>query len=73
MKIHWHNVIALALAVTATVLFLKHREAIAGFVGTVQHIGPGHDSDEMTLGLIALGIICVSIVAVIKILTRNKN
>ena len=71
MKINWPNVVALLLAVTLTVVLIRNRKELAALLGTVTAIGPGHSTDEMTLGLITLGIIGVCLVAIVKILNRR--
>lgn len=71
MKIYWSNIAALILCIVVVVVLLRYRRALGILVGNINHIGPGHTPDEQTLGLIALGIICVSLVAIVRILTRK--
>ena len=73
MRIHWDRIVASILLLTAFVLGMRYRHAISGFLGNMERIGPGHSADEQTLGLIALGLIGVCIVAVVKILTRDRD
>jgi hypothetical protein len=46
---------------------------LATLLGNLERIGPGHSPEEQTLGLIVLGLIGVCIVAIVKILTRNRG
>ena len=71
MKINWENIFALILVVTVIILFTRFREALALFTSNIGKIGPGHSTDEQTLGLIALGLIGVCVVAIVRILTRK--
>ena len=71
MKILWHRVFAFVLAVVALGFALRHRHALARLLETPQYIGPGHSPDEMTLGLITLGLLGVTLVAVVRLLTRK--
>jgi hypothetical protein len=73
MQIHWHNLFALVLGITVVVLLAKHGPKAAAVISQIQHIGPGHSSDEQTLGLIVLGILAVAVVAIVKLLTQNRN
>lgn len=73
MEIRWANIFALILLIVSAVLFFKNGEEIVGFVMSMRNIGPGHTPEEQTIGLIALGLIGVIIVAVVKILTQNNQ
>lgn len=72
MKINWPNVFALVLAVLSGVMLLNHRSAVGAVLSTVAAIGPGHSSEEKTLGLLTLGICCVCLVAIIRLLAHRK-
>jgi len=68
MKILWPNVFAFLFFVVALVLAIKLGPSI---LARLQEIGPGHRQEDQTLGLLTLGIICVSIVASVRLLTRK--
>ena len=72
MQIKWSNVIALALVVFALVVGLRHLPEIGEFLSTISHIGPRGDPQQRTSGLMAFGLIMVTIVAVIRILVDRK-
>lgn len=71
MRFRWANIFGFILLVTVVILFVRYRQSIALFVGNIERIGPHHGADEQTLGLIALGIIAVCIVAALRIITRK--
>ncbi len=73
MKIFWNRFLALIFAIIALVLFLKNRAAMGEFLSQTGRIGPGHSPDEITAGLIALGLVGVLIVAIVKILTHDRK
>jgi hypothetical protein len=73
MKIHWNNLIAAGLGVTALVLLLRYREQARAFLATAKRIGPGNSPEDMSLGLIVIGFCAATLVAIARILTNNKN
>ncbi len=73
MRILWHNVIALILLIMAAVVAITQRREIVGFLMTTEHIGRGGTFEEQTAGLVALGLVLVTIVALVKILTHNNR
>lgn len=73
MRILWHNVFALALAILAIVILVFNRKDTRTFLESMQDIGPGHTTDEQVMGLIAFGLVLVGIVAVLKILIENNR
>ena len=73
MKIHWENLIAAILALSAVVLLIRYRHAVAAFLSGIERVGPGYARDEQAMGLIAFGIIGAILVAIVKILTQNRD
>ena len=73
MRILWHNVIALILLIMAVVVAVRKRHEIVGFLMTIEHISSGGTFEEQTAGLVALGLVLVTIVALVKILTHNNR
>ena len=73
MEIKWPNVIAFALALGALVLALKMRRELTAALAGIGDIGPGDSAEEQTLGLFVLGLVCVTIVAVVRILTHHNR
>ncbi len=72
MQVKWTNVISLALVVFAFVTGLRYLPEIGGFLSTLSHIGPRGDPEQRIFGLMAFGLILVTVVGVIRILTNNK-
>ncbi len=73
MKVHWHNLIAAGLGLLVLVLTLRYREPVMAFLSTAKRIGPGNSPEDVTLGLIVLGICAATLVAIVRILTSNKQ
>ncbi len=73
MQIRWHNIFALILFVVAVVLFIANRDQIVGFLMTMKDIGPGHSPEEQTIGLIALGLTLVSLLAALRIVLQSRS
>ncbi len=71
--IKWNNVIAVALGATALIFLLRYREQAAAFLSTVKRIGPGNSPEDMTLGLIVIGICGVVLVAIVRLIVRNDR
>lgn len=73
MIIKWHNILALVLAIFAIHLLFTNSSPIKSVLSTMGSIGPGHTSEELTMGLICLGLVLVSLVAIVRLLTRNDG
>jgi uncharacterized membrane protein YqhA len=73
MRILWHNIIALILLIVALVLLYKCWPEITATLTTMKNIGPGHTSDDKVVGLLALGLVCAFLVAVVKVLTHGPK
>ena len=73
MQIRWNNIIALILLVIALVLAVNFLPALIAFLGSMKDIGPGHTTDEKTVGLIAFGLVGILLVAVVKVLTHGSK
>ena len=73
MKIKWTNLFALCLGLFALVLVLKLPGPIASFLSTIREIGPGHDPEQQTRGLLAFGLVVVSLLALVRILVRTDR
>lgn len=73
MRILWRNIFVFIFAVVVLVLVIKYHSAIGLAFSDIEHLGPGHSTDEKFTGLIALGFIGVSVVAIVKILTQDPK
>lgn len=73
MTIKWDNLIAAILTLAGLVLLIRYRHVVGAFLSGVERVGPGFSPDERAMGLMALGIIGAILVAVVKILTQNRD
>lgn len=73
MRILWHNIIASILFVIALILLFKCWPDIMGTLTSIKHIGPGYPGDEKVIGLLALGLVCAFLVAIVRILTSQRK
>lgn len=67
------NLLALAFIIFAVVLGLTHRSELNTFFISMEFIGPGHSTEEMTWGLIVFGLVLVSILAAMKIVLQGNQ
>ncbi len=71
MRIKWENIIIPLLIVMLIVLLFHMPDALrrlSADLGTVYH-----DADDPAIGIMALGIICVTIVGVARIISNNRH
>ncbi len=73
MEIKWPNVLALGLVVMSVVLAVRNHRELAAAIGSIAEIGPGHTAEEKTLGLCVLGVILVSLVAVVRLVLQGNE
>ena len=73
MEIRWPNVFVFALAVFALVVALKRHREIGAFLETMETIGTGHDPHEQMLGLMAFGLVIITILALAIILKGSRR
>jgi hypothetical protein len=72
MRINWRNIGILIFVLVILILLLRHGHAVSDAVANIDRIGPGHGVDEQTAGLLALGFIGVSLVAIVRLLTQSR-
>jgi hypothetical protein len=73
MRPRWPRIFGLVFVIAASVLLTRFRRQIVAFTAAIGDIGPGHAPDDKFLGILAVGLICVTIVAVVKLLTHNQG
>ena len=73
MEIKWTNVVAFGLAIFGLWLGVKMHREMASFLSTMSAIGPGHDPDEQVIGLIACGLVFISLLGLIRIVLNSKR
>lgn len=71
MRIKWENII-IPLLIIILIVFLFHMpdalRRLSADLGTVYH-----GADDPAIGILALGIICVTIVGVARIISNNRH
>ena len=73
MEIKWSNVIVFALFLFGLIWFVKMGPQIGEFFSNLWRIGPGYSPQEQMMGLVASGLICVVIVAIVKMVLNNRK
>ena len=73
MRILWHRIVAMVLVVIAIVIFVVNRVEIVRFVRSIESIGPGHSPSEVTIGLMAFGLIVVALLGALRIVLNDQN
>ncbi|MHC4680119.1 MAG: hypothetical protein ACYTEK_15640 [Planctomycetota bacterium] len=71
MRIKWENIIVLVLIITLIVLLFKLPPLLRRLsedLGTVYY----HNGDP-AIGLLALGIICITVLGIVKIISGNRR
>ena len=71
MRIKWENIIVLVLIITLIVLLFKLPPLLHHLsedLGTVYY----RDGDP-AVGILALGIICITILGIVKIISSNRH
>jgi len=71
MQIRWNNILVLALLTALVVWLGKNHSVITAAVESVGNIGRYHNPDNRVANLLNLGIICVTLVAIVKLLTAR--
>lgn len=72
MKVKWNNVIVLMLALCALIVWLKAGPHISAFLSAMPKVGPDGNRNDCTFGLMGFGLICVTVVAIVRILASRK-
>lgn len=73
MTIKWSNLLAFALAILAVVLTVRHGGDLRATVSTIGQLGPRYTIEEKTLGFCVLGVILVSLVAIVRLVLSNDR
>ena len=72
MNLRWNNIIMAVLAVIALNLFLRHSKSLRAALNTVESVAPHGGADDRFVGFMVLGVLAVTVVAVVKLLTQNR-
>lgn len=73
MKININNLAALILAIGAFSIFMHNRHQALEFLSTAERIGPGNSPQDMTCGLLVIGICGAVLVAIVRLLTNRRR
>ena len=73
VRIKWVNVFVFFLAALAVGLAVLHPQPLAGAIGSIRHIGADLTVEDRVYGLCVLGVILTTIVALAKVLTRDRG
>jgi len=71
MRVRWENIIIPALIIMLIVLLFHMPDALrrlSADLGTVYH-----GTDDPAIGILALGIICITVVGVARIMSNNRH
>lgn len=71
MNIHWDNVMILILVILALFLLSHCGQSLTAVVSNIGRIGPNHTVEEKTLGLLSLGLLGATFVAIVRIVSRK--
>ena len=69
--LHW--LVVLTLLATAAWLALSYHTEMSVFLSNMTRIGPGHPPEDQVKGLIAFGLIGVTLVAIVRILRDHQG
>lgn len=71
MRIKWENIIIPLLIIMLLVLLFHMPDAFRRLSADLETVY--HGTDDPVIGLVALGIICVTIVGVARIISNNRR
>jgi len=73
MRIRWHNVFILALALVMAVMALRPHSPLGIFLHSMENLGPGHSTDEQILGLLAWLLMTILFLVVLRALRKTRH
>lgn len=73
MRINAKNLAVALMAITVSIVFVRNRHEAIAFVSTAERIGPGNTPQDMTCGLLTIGICGVTLVAIVRLLSQNRR
>jgi uncharacterized integral membrane protein len=73
MKLRWNNIIVAILAVFILTLALRHGDSCRAALETVTAVAPHQSVDDRFVGFMVLGLVAVTVVAIVKILAQNRR
>jgi len=73
MKLNINNIVAAVLALIGIIFFLRHKHEATAFLSKAEQIGPGNSPQDITVGLIAIGLCGAILVAIVRLLVSNRR
>lgn len=77
MRVKWSNVVALGLLTVIVIVLMSNLEPIMATLSSLREVGPGAGAgasmEDRTYGLMVLGLLLVTIVAVVKIVIHGGS
>jgi hypothetical protein len=68
MNIKWNNLVVLLLVIAALIMLPRLPSLLAVITDNLRGIGPHHSTDDKVIGLITFALICLTLVAVVRLL-----
>ncbi|MBK8099845.1 MAG: hypothetical protein IPK26_22295 [Planctomycetes bacterium] len=63
----------MALAIIACIVLVQHWHSIVSFIKSIENIHPSASPEEQTAGLVAFGLLIISILALVRILVHQPR
>ena len=73
MRVKWSNVMVFGLLLFTAFLAVRYHADLAAAVSSVGRIGPQYHPQDRTYGLLILGLVLVSLVAVVRLLVDRDQ
>ena len=73
MKLNINNIVAAVLALIGIIFFLRHKHEAVAFLSKAEQIGPGNSPQDITAGLLAIGLCGVILVVIVRLLVSNRR
>jgi hypothetical protein len=73
MKIRWNNILVAVLTAFILIITLRHGASCRAALASLQSLVPNHDVDDRFVGFIVLGILAVTLVAIVKLVTQSRR
>lgn len=71
MAIKWKNIGAAALFLGGLVMYMKWHDFVHETLRCLGHISPAHNADARMFGAIVLGLLCLTIVCIVRLLNNQ--
>jgi hypothetical protein len=72
MKIKWKNIAILLLVLLVLFIWIRAGPQILEFLSTIPKVEATGDRNDRMFGLMGFGLICVTLTAIVKILTNRQ-